>query len=437
MAAEREDWRTHWRAMEEASRRILDYTRGYSKERLCQDDKTCDAVVRNLELLGHAADCVDADARLQIDRDHWRTIASFAQTVADSVERTNQEGIWKVVSEDVPGILEVLESVDLDRRDGHSPSVEDGRGRYAEHPWQIPLLGWRDILLRVWNQLFTHNVFIVAAGVAFYGLFSLFPALATLVSIYGLLFDLDDVREQLAALAGLFPSEAWSVIEEQLTRVVESPRSTLSVSVVIGLLFTLWSSRAGVGALMVAMNIVYEEQEKRSVVRWYLQSLLLTAGAIAYSVLAVAVIVALPAALRILGVDEYAATWVTILRWPLLAISTMAALAVIYRYGPSRRAARWKWVSGGAVLATLLWLGGSVLFSYYVSLMGDFDETYGSVGAVIVLMLWFYVSAFVVLLGAELDAESEHQIRLDSTVGPPRPMGERGAHMADTVGKIP
>src|SRR5690606_5162966 len=115
----------------------------------------------------------------------------------------------------------------------------------------------------------------------------------------------------------------------------------------------------------------------------------------------------------------------------------MAALAVIYRYGPSRRAARWKWVSGGAVLATLLWLGGSVLFSYYVSWMGNFDETYGSVGAVIVLMLWFYVSAFVVLLGAELDAESEHQIRLDSTVGPPRPMGERGAHMADTVGKIP
>src|SRR5690606_31845994 len=144
--------------------------------------------------------------------------------------------------------------------------------------------------------------------------------------------------------------------------------------------FTLWGSRAGIGALMIAMNIVYEEEKKRSVVRWYLQSLLLTAGAIAYSVLAVAVIVALPAAQRILGVDEYAATWVTLLRWPLLAISTMAALAVIYRYGPSRRAARWKWVSGGAVLATLLWLGGSVLFSYYVSWMGNFDETYGSVG---------------------------------------------------------
>lgn len=437
MIAEREDWRTHWRAMEEACRRILDYTRGYNRERLCQDDKTCDAVVRNLEVLGHAADCIDDDARLQIDRDHWRTIASFAATVADSVERTNQESIWKVVSEDVPAILEVLESVALERDDGRTPPAEDERGRYAEHPWQIPLLGWRDILLRVWNQMFAHNVFIVAAGVAFYGLFSLFPALATLVSIYGLLFDVDDVREQLNALAGLFPSEAWGVIEQQLTRVVGSPRSALSASAVIGFLFTLWSSRAGVGALMLAMNIVYEEEEKRSMVRWYLQSLLLTACAIAYSVLAVAVIVALPAALRILGVDEYAATWVNLLRWPLLAVSTMAALAIIYRYGPSRRPARWKWVSGGAVLATLLWLGGSVLFSYYVSLMGNFDETYGSVGAVIVLMLWFYLSGFVVLLGAELDAESEHQIRLDSTVGPPRPIGERGAHMADTVGKIP
>jgi membrane protein len=437
VATDQEDWRVHWQAMEEACRRIMTYTLGYTEERFCWDEKTCDAVVRNLELIARAAKGVHADARLQIDRDHWRTVARFSEVVADSVGRDNQETVWRVASEEVPELLEVLESVSIDGEGVRAPAAGAQRGRLAQHPWQIPPKGWRDILLRVWNQLFANNVFIVAAGVAFYGLFSLFPGLATLVSIYGLLFDAGDVREQLNALAGLFPSEAWDVIQTQLTRVVENPRSTLSVSALIGLLVTLWSSRAGIGALMIAMNIVYEEAEKRSVVRWYGLSLLLTVGAIIYVAVAVAVIVALPAALKVFGVDELATVWVSMLRWPMLALSTMVALAVIYRYGPSRRAARWKWVSGGAVVATLLWLAGSVLFSYYVTLMGDFDETYGSVGAVIVLMLWFYVSAFIVLLGAELDAESEHQSRLDTTVGPPRPMGERGAHMADTVGKIP
>jgi len=437
MATEQENWRTHWRAMEEACRRIIAYTRGYRQERFCYDDKTADAVVRNLELIVRAAEGVDPDARLQIDRDRWRTVARFSEVVADSIERTHRDALWEAVSEDVPELLETLESVSLDREGIRGRAADEGRGRLARHPWQIPPPGWRDILLRVWNQLFAHNVFIVSAGVAFYGLFSLFPALAALVSVYGLLFDASDVREQLEALAGLFPSEAWDVIEAQLTRVVQNPMSTLSVSAVVALLFTLWGSRAGVGALMIAMNIVYEEAEKRSILRWYGLSLLLTVAAIIYVVAAVALIVAMPAVLRGFGVGDSATALVSMLRWPLLAVSTMVGLAIIYRYGPSRRSARWKWVSGGAVVATLLWLGASFLFSYYVALMGDFDETYGSVGAVIVLMLWFYISAFVVLLGAELDAETEHQSRIDTTVGPPRPMGERGAHMADTVGRIP
>lgn len=434
---EQEDWRTHWRAMEEACRRIAAYIHGYGLERFRHDDKTLDAVVRNLELIGRAAEGVDEDARLQIDREHWRTVARFSEAVSDSVSRDNQETLWWLANECVPGLLETLEEVSLDRDDVRRREGGGPRGRLARRPWQIPWRGWTDIFWRVWNQIFAQNLFIVAAGVAFYGLLSLFPAIATLVSVYGLLFDATDVREQLNALAGLFPSDAWDVIQAQLTRVVENPATTLSVSAVISFLFTLWASRAGVGALMIATNIVYEEPEKRSIVGWYSLSLLLTLGAIVYSVIALAAIVALPVILRPLGVDESAATWATILRWPLLAVSTMVALAIIYRYGPSRRSARWNWISGGAVVATVLWLLGSVLFSAYVSWAGNFDEMYGSVGAVILLMLWFYVSAFVVVLGALLDAETEHQSRLDTTIGPPRPMGERGAHMADTVGKRP
>lgn len=433
----REDWRLHWRVMEEACRRVIAYVRGYTEERFQHDDKTYDAVVRNLELIARSAEGVEPDARVQIDPEHWRTVAGFGEAVSDSVSRDNHSRLWWLASQKVPELLETLEEVSLDREQDRRTGAGGRRGRLARYPWQIPLPGWRDILLRIWNQMLMHNLFIVAAGVAFYGLLSVFPALATLVSVYGLVFDASDVREQLNALARLFPSDAWEVLHVQLTRVVENPRSTLSMSAVVGFLFTLWSARAGVGALMMAMNVVYEEPEKRSFVGWYGLSLLLTVGAIAYAVIALAIIVALPGLVGPLGFDESSALWVSLLRWPILAVSTMVALAFIYRYGPSRRPARWKWVSGGAVIATLLWLLASVVFSAYMSIAGNFDEMYGSVGAVIVLMVWFYLSAFVVILGAELDAESEHQSRLDTTIGPPRPMGERGAHMADTVGKRP
>jgi membrane protein len=233
------------------------------------------------------------------------------------------------------------------------------------------------------------------------------------------------------------PSEAWGVIEDQLARIARNPPSTLSLSAILAFLIALWSARAGVGALMIAMNIVYDETEKRGLVAWYAWSLLLTVGAVLYSVVALALIVALPAIFGPLGLIEESGGWVALLRWPVLALSTMIGLAIIYRYGPSRRSADWKWVSWGAVAATVLWLLGSFLFSVYIRNFANYNEMYGSVGAVIVLMLWFYVSAFIVLLGAEFDAEAEHQTRYDTTVGPPRPMGERGAHVADTLGRRP
>ncbi len=437
MASEEQDWWSDWRTLEAGCRRVIAYTRGYDFQRFRRDPKTYDAVVRNLELIAHAGESIPPEVRQRVAADKWRTVARFAEVAADSATRDNHATVWSMATIQVPELAEALETADIERARIDEDPAERRRGRQAHHPGQIPRPGWRDISLRVYAQVQAHNVFLVAAGVAFYGLLSLFPALVMLVSLYGLAFDRNDVQQQLAALAELMPSEAWRVIESQLTRIVENPSTTLSISAIVSLVFTLWSARAGVGGLMIAMNIVYEETEKRGMVEWYAWSLLLTVAAIVYTVLALALIVALPALMEPLGFAEFTRGWVSLLRWPILALSTMLGLAVIYRYGPSRRRARWSWISWGAVGATLLWLLGTLAFSYYISSFANYNETYGSLGAVIVLMLWFFVSAFIVLLGAEFDAETEHQTRIDSTVGPPRPMGERGAHMADTLGRRP
>jgi membrane protein len=436
-SAQEQEWISYWRTAENGCARVARYTQGRDLEGFERDDEAYDAVVRNLDLVERAAAGVPQELRLRLPEWAWRSMAAFGELVSDSVDRRNHTSVWSAATVQVPRLLEAFEAADLERARVTYDPDEHQRGRTAAHPGQIPRRGWRDIGIRVFKQMAAHNLFVVAAGVAFYGLLSLFPAMATLVSIYGLMFDAADVRQQLAALSALLPLEAWDIIESQLTRITANPVRTLSISALAGLLLTLWSARAGVGALMIAMNIVYNEDEKRGLVQWFLLSLLLTIGAILYTVVALALIVALPALLGPLGLEDAIRGWVTALRWPLLAVSTMIGLSIVYRYGPSRRAARWVWVSWGAVVATLLWLLGSVLFSAYIANFGDFNETYGSLGAVIVLMMWFYVSAFIVLVGAELDAETEHQTAVDSTVGPPRPMGERGAHVADTLGRRP
>jgi membrane protein len=436
-SAQEQEWISYWRTAEHACRRIVGYTQGRELEAFEHDDQAYDAIVRNLDLIERAAAGVPQELRQRLPEQSWRRMASFGELVSDSVDRDNHAAVWSAATVQVPDLLEAFEAADVERaRVRHDPD-EHHRGRTAAHPGQIPRRGWRDIALRVFKQMSTHNLFVVAAGVAFYGLLSLFPAMATLVSIYGLMFDAEDVRQQLSALSALLPLEAWDIIEDQLTRITANPVGALSLSAIIALLLTLWSARAGVGALMIAMNIVYNEEEKRGIVRWFLISLALTIAAILYTVLALALIVALPVMLGPLGLEHVIRGWVTALRWPLLAVSTMIGLSIVYRYGPSRRPARWVWVSWGAVVATVLWMLGSVLFSVYIANFGDFNETYGSLGAVIVLMTWFYVSAFIVLVGAELDAETEHQTAVDSTVGPPRPMGQRGAHVADTLGRRP
>jgi membrane protein len=311
------------------------------------------------------------------------------------------------------------------------------RGRTAERPSELPAAGWRDILWRVWAEMTEDNLSLVAAGVAFYGLLAIFPGIAAAVSIYGLIVDPQTVGEQMSDMGQVLPQESRGIIEEQLTRVTSTGSTALGLGAILGLLLALWSANKGTQALMTALNIVYDEQEKRSFVWLNVISLALTLGIILFMIICLAAIAALPALIGSLGLPEVVQQLVTWLRWPILGIAFVIALAVLYRYGSSRHEPRWRWVSWGAVLATIVWLMGCSLFSWYVSNFGSYNETYGSLGAVAVLMMWLWLSALIVLLGAELNAEMEHQTERDTTHGPDKPIGKRGAYVADTIGEQP
>lgn len=317
---------------------------------------------------------------------------------------------------------------------------EAERGRLAERPQEIPAPGWRDILLRVWGKIGELNLSMFAAGVAYYGLFAIFPALVAAVSIYGLVADPADVERQVGALSGVLPQEAANLITGQLHRISATSSDALSVGLLGGVLLALWSAASGVKALITALNVSYDESERRGFLHLNAVALLLTLGAIVFAVLSLALIVALPALLGNLGIGglgEIGRIVISVSRWPVLALVILLGLAVLYRYGPSRDQPRWRWVSWGAAVAAVLWLVASALFSFYVSNFGNYNKTYGSIGAVVILLLWFYLTAFIVLLGAALNAEMEHQTKKDTTKGQPEPLGKRRAHVADTLGKSP
>ncbi|MBA1158940.1 YihY/virulence factor BrkB family protein [Microvirga mediterraneensis] len=319
----------------------------------------------------------------------------------------------------------------------HAPSHamhEKGRGREAETPAQIPSLGWKDILWRTYEEFGQDRLMAVAAGVTYYALLAIFPALAALVSIYGLFADPATIQDHLNALSGVLPGGATEIIGDQVKRIASKGGGTLGLSFVIGLAISLWSANAGMKAIFDALNIVYDEEEKRSFVRLNLQSLAFTLAAIGFILLALAAIVVVPIVLDFVGLGSGVEWLLSVARWPILLAAVVAGLAVLYRYGPSRDKAEWKWVTPGGVVAAVLWLAGSMLFSWYVSNFGSYNETYGSLGAVIGFMTWIWLSSIVVLLGAEINAEMEHQTAQDTTVGPAQPLGRRGATMADTVG---
>ncbi|GJD55593.1 YihY/virulence factor BrkB family protein [Methylobacterium dankookense] len=309
---------------------------------------------------------------------------------------------------------------------------EPGRGRKADAPSEIPAKGWKDIALRLYREFSNDRILLVAAGVTFYAILALFPAIAALVSIYGAVADASTINTHLNEMRGLFPDGAIDIIGGQVKRLTAKGDGTLGLTAVISILISLWSANGGMKAIFDALNIAYEEEEKRSIVILNLQSLAFTAGALLFVVLALTGIVVVPAALQVLGLDQKA-WYIALLRFPALLLLVIGTLAVLYRYGPSRRKPKWRWVTWGSALAGVLWLIVSGLFSWYVANFGSYNETYGSLGAAIGFMTWIWLSTTVVLLGAELNAEMEHQTARDTTVGGEKPLGARQARMADTV----
>ena len=310
---------------------------------------------------------------------------------------------------------------------------EPERGRKARTPSEIPAKGWKDIGLRVFHDISENNIVSVAAGVTFYVLLAIFPAIAALVSCYGLVADVATINEHLQNLQGIIPSGALEIIGEQVKRIAEKGDTTLGLTFFTGIVLSLWSANGGMKAVFSALNIVYEERERRSFVWLNLRSLAFTAGALLFIILALVGIVVVPAAIAIVGLSSEA-WYIALLRWPVLLFAVLGGLALLYRYGPSRDAPRWRWVTWGSAIAAFAWLATSLGFSWYVANFGKYNETYGSLGAVIGFMTWIWISTTIVLVGAEINAEMEHQTEADTTRGPEQPLGTRDARMADTVG---
>jgi membrane protein len=308
-------------------------------------------------------------------------------------------------------------------------------GERAETPRRIPGGGWKQVMWRVKDQLGRDQISVVAGGVAFFALLALIPALASVVAIYGLLVSPEQAAQQIQALSGLLPDASRELLSNQLERLTRSSGGALGLGALVGLLISIYSASKGIKALIGALNVAYDEVEGRGFVKLTSTVLGLTLGAVALVVLALLAIAAVPVLLGNLDLPGGLQWALSAARWALLLPVVVGALAFLYRFGPDRRSPRWSWASPGAVLATVLWLLASLGFSVYVSTFGSYSETYGSLAGVVLLLLWLYIGAYVVLLGAEINSEAERQTRQDTTSGERRPMGERGANAADTVAK--
>jgi membrane protein len=311
---------------------------------------------------------------------------------------------------------------------------EPGRGREAETPNEIPAKGLRDVFWRVVKEVIQDRVTLVAAGVAFYVLLSLFPALGALVSLYGLIADPTTMVKHIDFVSDVLPPGAFDIILTQLNVLVMAKPSSLSVGFLVGLAVALWSANSAVKAIFDAMNIAYGESEKRGIVRLNVMSFAFTAMALLLASILIAAIGGVPAVLAYLWLDRWQETLIRLLRWPIVLAFIGGGIAMIYHFGPSREPAKGRWLSWGVVFSTLLWLTASILFSYYLETFADYQATYGALGALIGFMIWTWISVMIVIVGAELNAELEHQTVRDTTTGAPRPLGSRGAYVADTVG---
>jgi membrane protein len=320
--------------------------------------------------------------------------------------------------------------------DPRTAAREPGRGREADKPSEVPPRGWRDIALRIFKEFSDDRILANAGSVTYFALLSLFPAITSLVSLYGLAADPHTINQHMSLLAGIVPEGGVTIITEQLQRLIDKGPQALGFGFISGLAIALWSANGGIKSLFDILNIVYDEKEKRSFLKLNALTLCFTLGAILFLLGSLAIVVVVPIVFAYFGVaSETAKTAVLLLRWPALLLVVMFGLTVIYRFGPSRDKPKWRWVSWGSAIAAGLWVVVSLLFSWYAQNFGKFDETYGSLGAAIGFMTWLWMTNIVILLGAEINAELEHQTAEDTTEGPAEPLGTRGATMADTIGK--
>lgn len=318
--------------------------------------------------------------------------------------------------------------------DGGPPPAFEDVGREATTPSDIPTAGWKGILKRTFASIKDDHVQMMAAGLAFYTMLAIFPALIALVSVYGLVSDPADVQDQIESVTSGMPESTSSLIESQLTGIVESSSSALGWATAIALLGALWTASSGMAQGIKAINRAYDEEETRGFFKLRGLALGLTLAFILIAIVSMGLIVVVPPLLAQLELGGVIDALLSVAQYLVLALVFMTGLAILYRFAPDRTQASWRWLSWGAVIATVLWIIASIGFSIFVTQFGNYQETYGALAGVIILLLWFFISGFVVLMGAELNSEMEHQTRRDTTKGPERPMGERGAVKADTLG---
>ena len=306
-------------------------------------------------------------------------------------------------------------------------------GTQASSPTQIPVRGWREVLWRAVQEALQDNLSLLAAGVAFFAVLSLFPALIALVTLVGLVTDPAQITQQVQSFTTGLPQGAQELIADQLAAIAGSGDGALTLGLVVSLLVALWTASSGTSNLLSAVNLAYDETESRGIVRLRAIALLLTLGAIVFFVLTLALIAVVPVILNLVPLGPAGTVLAQVLRWTLLIALIVTGLAVLYSVAPARNPPKFRWVTPGSVVAALLWLLGTAGFSLYVTYFGTYNKTYGTLAGVIVLMLWLFLTSAVVLLGAEINAEAERQTECDTTVGEPRPMGQRGAVVADSM----
>ena len=307
------------------------------------------------------------------------------------------------------------------------------RGFQARSPMEIPIRGWGDISKRVYHNLSQDNLSFVAAGVAFYALLAIFPALAAIVSVYAYFASPTDIHDQLDKVIAILPASSRDIILLQVSDITQQSNKVLSASAIGTLLLTIWSSSKGCQALITACNITYHQRNKRQFFMALVVRFLFSLGAIVVALVALLIIGILPIVLNLVGLTELIDLMIQLITWPLLAIIFNLALAFLYRYAPHRTPAKWRWITPGSMLATLMWIIASIGFSYYVSQFASYNETYGSLGGVVIMLMWLYISAYIIIFGAAINASTEQQTLVDSTIGPEKAVGKRGAIVADRL----